>query len=212
MNRSYIKTIYKPTSTNPVFLQSISNSDQCSLIVRNFLFNYFNFKKFAEFYSPYFPDYIIAKRDGLCSQLKYEFFVNNLTQPNIILLVGNIQPPRKNSYANYEIFTTIFNYIKNLGCKTYMSFGTITINHSVSTIYISATSKKLVTKVIKKFGGKIFKWGTIDGAIGLIIGLAHFHNLDGLCILQPLADKESLEIAALRLFKYLVSILESTKE
>lgn len=212
MHRSYIKTIYKPMLKNPVFLQSVFNSDKCSLIVRRFLFNYFNFKKFAEFYSPYFPDYIIAKRDGLCSQLKYEFFVNNRTQPNIILLTGNIQPFTKNSYANYEIFTTIFNYISNLGCKNYMSYGSIQNNYLANTMYISATSNKRVIEVIKKFGGKIFRGGRINGVVGLIIGLAHFHDFDGLCILKPLADKGSLEIDALHLFKYLVKILESRKE
>lgn len=212
MNKSWIKVLYEPKLSNPTFIQGLSLSDQVSSTVTRLLLEHANPKKFAEFYSPYFPDYVSAEGNGLCSLPRYEFYTNNQPEPNIILLAGNDQSLPEDSYSNYEIFTTIFNYAKKVGCNKFMSYGGFTPEKAEDAIYVAATSGRLALNIVKKFGGKVFTQGRISGSIGLILGLANSQGLKGVCILRPVADKVPPEVAALPVFNYILRILHSKRE
>lgn len=208
MDRSWIKTLYHPKLVDPIFIQGLPLSDPVSSTVTQLLFEYANPNKFAELYSPHFPDYIIAGEDGLCTLPRCEFYVNNQLEPNIVLLTGNIERLPEGPSANYEVFTTIVTYAKEIGCKRVLSYGGFTTKQVENSIYIAATSGTLAAQIVNDFGGKIFSQGEIGGAIGLILGLAQSQDLSGLCILKPLVDKVPSEVMALAIFNYLLQIIQ----
>lgn len=212
MDTSWINVLYKPTLRNPIFVQGLSTSDQASSAVTKLLLKHTNSKKFAEFYSPYFPDYILSKGNGLCNLLRYKLYTNDQFEPNIVLLIGNAQFLSDDAYANYEVFAKIFNYAKKIGCKRFISYMVFKPDQVEDTIYIAATSGKLASKVTKVFGGKVLSQGRISGAIGLILGLSHSQGFKGLCILKPLISDVPSEVTTLSLFNYILKILESKKE
>jgi len=212
LDRSWIKVLCKPRLNNPIFIQGLSSSDQVSSIVTRFLLEHTKPEKIAEFYSPYFPDYVVAEDDGLCSLPRYEFYASDQFNPNILLLTGDVQPLPDDTYANYEIFTTIFDYAREMGCKRFVSYKGFKSDQAENSIYIAATSGKLASNVAEKFGGKIFVQGRLGGPVGLILGLAHPQGLKGLCVLKPLAERVPAEVAALSIFNYLLKLLESRKE
>lgn len=212
MDKSWIRNLCNPRLSNPIFVQSLSLSDQPSSIVTRFLLEHTKPEKIAEFYSPYFPDYVAAEDNGLCTLPRYEFHASNQFEPNILLLTGDAQSLSDDTYANYEIFATIFNYAREMGCKRFVSYRCFKSNRAENAIYVAATSGKLASNIAEKFSGKIFNRGRLEGSVGLILGLAHSQGLKGVCVLKPLVDRVPQEVAALSLFNYLLKLLESKKE
>ncbi len=211
MDRSWIKTLYTPKLKKPILLQGVSQSDQITAMVTKLLFEHLNPTKFAECYSPYFPDYLIAEETGLCSLPRCEFHVNSQIEPNLVLVTGSSELLPEGSFANYEIFTAIVNYAKKLGCTNVISFGGFNTLNPDSSIYIAATSSQLASNTIKKCSGKIFGQDRIVGPMGLILGLAYNQGIGGVCVLKPIADAASSEITALSIFNYVLKIIEPKK-
>jgi proteasome assembly chaperone (PAC2) family protein len=211
LDRSWIKTLYTPKLQKPILLQGISHSNQVTAIVTRLLLEHLNPTKFAECYSPYFPDYVIAEDTGLCSLLRCIFHVQTQREPNIILVTGDSQLLPEGAYANYEVFSTIVNYAKELGCTRVLSYGGFTTEQPENSIYIAATSGQLTSNTIKNYGGKIFSQDRLVGPMGLILGLAHIHGLKGVCVLKPLADTASSEVTALSIFNYVLKVIEPSK-
>jgi proteasome assembly chaperone (PAC2) family protein len=211
LDKSWIKTLYAPKLVNPIFIQALALSDPVSTAVTRLLLQYANPHKFAELYSPHFPDYIIAGEDGLCTLPRCEFSANNHLTPNIVLLTGNMQQLPEGSAANYEVFTTIVTYVKALGCTHVLSYGGFPTEHPDNSIYVAATSETLAAHVVNACGGKIFSHGELAGAMGLILGLAQTQDLSGLCVLKPLISRVPPEVTALAIFNYLLSIMESKR-
>jgi len=181
VDKSWIKTLYTPKLQKPLLLQGVSQSDPVTAMVTQLLLEHLNPTKFAECYSPYFPDYVIAEDTGLCS------------------------------LPNYEVFTTIVKYVKELGCTRVLSYGGFTIEQPDNSIYIAATSGHLASNTVKNYSGKIFSQDRLVGPKGLILGLAHSHGLKGVCVLKPIADAASSEVTALSIFNYVLKVIEPTK-
>jgi proteasome assembly chaperone (PAC2) family protein len=211
LDRSWIKTLFTPKLQKPVLLQGVPHSDQVTATVTRLLLEHLNPTKFAECYSPYFPDYVIAEDTGLCSLPRCEFHVHTQREPNIILVTGDSQLLPEGSFANYEVFTTIVNYAKELGCTSVLSYGGFMTEQPENSIYIAATSGQLALKTIKNYSGKIFNQDRLVGPMGLILGLAHSHGLKGVCVLKPIADTASSEVTALSIFNYVLKVIEPSK-
>ena len=212
MDKSWIKTLYTPKLQKSILLQGFSQSDQVTATVTRLLREHLIPTKFAECYSPYFPDYVIAEDTGLCSLPRCEFHVQTQWEPNIILVTGNSQLLPEGAFANYEVFTTIVKYVKELGCTRVLSYGGFTTEQPENSIYIAATSGQLASNTIKNYSGKIFRQDRLMGSKGLILGLAHSHGLKGVCVLKPIADAASSEVTALSVFNYVLKVIEPQNE
>lgn len=211
MDRSWIKTLYTPKLQKPLLLQGVSQSDSVTARVTQLLLEHLNPKKFAECYSPYFPDYVIAEATGLCSLPRCELHVHTQREPSIILVSGSSQLLPEGAFANYEVFTTIVNYVKELGCTRVLSYGGFTAEQPDNSIYIAATSGQLAAHTITNYGGKIFSQDRLVGPKGLILGLAHSQGLQGVCVLKPMADAATSEITALSIFNYVLKVIKPKK-
>jgi hypothetical protein len=211
LDRSWIKTLYTPKLQKPLLLQGVSQSDPVAVTVTRLLLEHLNPTTFAECYSPYFPDYIIAEDTGLCSLPRCEFRVHTQRESSILLVTGSCQLLPEGAFANYEIFTTIINYVKELGCTRVMSYGGFTTDQPENSIYIAATSGQLAAHTITNYGGKIFGQDRLVGPKGLILGLAHSQGLEGVCVLKPITDAASSEVTALSVFNYVLKVIEPKK-
>ena len=207
MNKSEIKLLSKPELSNPVFVEGLSSFNGIGPIVTRMLIEHTKAEKFAELYSPYFPDYAIAEDDGLCHLLRYEFYTNERFQPNHIILAGTVRPMPEDTVAHYEVFHLIFNFAKEMGCKRFITFGNFATSKMEREIYIASTSEKLSKSITKKLGGKIFSKGGIDGLVGMLLGLARLQNLSGFCILGASPGDAPYETMASPAFEYLLRAL-----
>ena len=208
LNKSEVKTLSKPKLNNPMLVEGLTNFEGLGQRVTQMLMERTKAVKFAELYSPHFPDFAIAGEDGLCHLPRYEFYTNPEFQPNIIVLTGSVQPLPEYTPGYYEVFETVFNYAFELGCKRFITFGNFVSRKPEREIYVASTSEKLSKLVTERLGGKLFSKGRVDGLIGMILGIAQIHGCHGILILGASTEGTPLETMSSPVFDYLLKVLE----
>ncbi len=208
MNTSEILILSKPKLNNPVFIEGLSSFDGLGQRVTQMFIEHSKAEKFAELYSPYFPDFVVAEDNGLCHLPRYEFYTNEGYHPDTILMTGDVQPIPDYTPAYYDVFNTVFNFAVELGCRRFVTFGNFMSRKLEREVYVTSTSSKLSNSLIEKLGGKLFSKGRIDGLIGMVLGLARQHNLQGICILGASTEGTPFETMSSPVFDYLLKVLE----
>lgn len=207
MRGSEIQFLSKPQLSRPTFILGLSDPYEINEIVIQLLIEHTRSKKFAEFYSPYLPDYIIAEQTGICHLLRYDIYAGEVFKPNTVIMTGESSPNSEDSKAHYEIFSSIFDFVENLGCRRFLTFGAFQMEKTEDRIYVAATTSNLVSSITEKLGGKPFIKGRIDGQIGMIVGLAKIHELPGICVLGLSHQDISKEDTAQKIFHYITEVL-----
>lgn len=191
LNVSEIKRLSEPKLNTPTFILGLSDQYGINDTIAQALIERTRSKKFAELYSPFFPDYAIAEDTGLCHLPRYELYASELFDPNAVIMTGDERPSFEDSQAHYDIFDLVFNFAKELGCSRFLSFGTFQRSNPEDKIYVAATTGNLVSLITRKFGGKPFVKGRIDSLIGMILGLAKIQRLPAICVLGSFSESPS---------------------
>jgi proteasome assembly chaperone (PAC2) family protein len=170
------------------------------------LIQYTDAKLFAEYYSPYFPDYVFVSKEGICNPPHYRLYAPlSGDKLNTIILTGNSQPPLDNVVAYYEICEEILDFTQKLGCNLIITLGGVPVSTDQKDVYIAATSNDLAADVMAK-GGIIYGKGRVMGVTGLLLGLAKERGLDGVCMLGATTGLRSDKDAGNAVFQLLLKI------
>jgi proteasome assembly chaperone (PAC2) family protein len=170
------------------------------------LIQYTDAKLFAEYYSPYFPDYVFVSKEGICNPPHYRLYAPlSGDKLNTIILTGNSQPPLDNVVAYYEICEEILDFAQKLGCNLIITLGGVPVSTDQKDVYIAATSNDLAADVMAK-GGIIYGKGRVMGVTGLLLGLAKERGLDGVCMLGATTGLRSDKDAGNAVFQLLLKI------
>lgn len=176
-------------------------------IAAQLLIQFAEAKLFAEYYSPYFPDYVVVNRHGICSPPRYKFYAPlSGRKLNAVILTGNSQPQLDNVVAHYEICGEILNFAQKLGCDFMVTIGGVPVSSDKKDVYVAATSNQLAAEVMAK-GGIIYGKGRIMGATGLLLGLAKERGIEGICLLGATSGIRSDKDAGFAVFDLLTKIL-----
>ncbi|MFP3984445.1 MAG: PAC2 family protein [Candidatus Bathyarchaeia archaeon] len=190
-----------------MFVEGLPGFGNVGRIVARSLVQFCEAKLFAEYYSPFFPDYVFVTKEGICSPPHYRFYTPSSGEKlNAVILTGNMQPPLENVVAHYEICEEIIDYAQKLGCNFVITVGGVPISTEKKDIYVAATSNQLAAETMDK-GGVIYGKGRIMGATGLLLGLAKERGLDGVCLLGATSGLRSDKDAGFAAFQFLLKIL-----
>ena len=211
MNEPGIKLLSKPNLNNPAFILGLSDEYGISEVVVQTLIEHTRSEKFAEFYSPYFPDYIDIDETGLCNLPKLELYASEKYMPNTVIISGEVRPDIEDSQAHYEVFNQLLSFAKDLQCKLFLSFGCFQVEGAEDRIYVAATTGKLVSRVTKKLGGKPLINGIIDGPLGITLGLSKIQAFPAICILNA-TTPDTYSQDAQTIFHYLLEVLKLSPE
>ena len=210
MNKPYFRKLFEPQLENPIFVEGLTGLGNVGMIAaRNFIEST-GAKVFAELYAPYFPDYVVVKKDGTCHPPRYLFYAAKTGKSHYIILTGDSQPSMEDNLAHYDIYDEILNFVEKHGSKFIVTMGGVTTPKPGNEIYIAATSEKLAQKHLDK-GVKIYSEGRIIGATGLLLGLAKRREWKGICLLGPATGFGAERGVALSLFNILINILEENE-
>ncbi|MEJ2240646.1 MAG: PAC2 family protein [Candidatus Bathyarchaeota archaeon] len=207
MNKPYFHKLFDPQLENPIFIEGLTGLGNVGLIAARNLIDLTGAKVFAELYAPYFPDYVIVKKDGTCHPPRYQFYSAKTKNNQYIILTGISQPSMEDSLAHYDICDEILDFGEKYGSKFIITMGGISTSKPANEIYIAATSDELAKKYVEK-GIKIYSEGRIIGTTGLLLGLAKRRGWKGICLLGTAAGFGTERGIGLSLFKILANILE----
>jgi len=207
LKSSYIQQRFHPRLESPVFIEGLPGYGNVGKIVAQTLIQFSGAELFAEYYSPFFPDYVDVSSDGICKPTHYDFYAPTSGEKlSVVILTGNSQPPFDNVVAHYEICEETLDFAQKLGCSFIVTVGGVPVSSVGKDVYVAATSNELTAEVVEK-GGIAYRNGRIMGATGLLLGLASERRLDGVCLLGATSGLQSDKDSGRAVFKLLKAIL-----
>lgn len=206
LQESIIRQQFHPKLHNPIFVEGLPGFGDIGKIASELLISFSEAKLFAEYYSPYFPDYVTTDNKGICSPPHYELYASSPAKLSAVILTGDSQPTLNNVEAHYNICEEILDFAQNLGCTQVITIGGVPVSTNKGDVYVAATSRKLAAETMTK-GGIIYGKGRIMGATGLLLGLAKERGLNGICLLGATDGMGSDKEAGSGVFQLLLKIL-----
>lgn len=205
MKKTIIVEMEEIDLKNPVLIEGLPGLGMVGRIAVKYLIRQLGAKKFAELYSPHFAYYVLVDKEGIITLLKNEFYYwkNEHGDNDLILLTGDSQA--QTVEGQYEVADTILEYAKKKNVKIIITIGGYR-KDVVSTpqVYASATDSEVLKRALEAGSLSIPSESPIIGAAGLLIGLAKFKDIKGLCLLSetpgympdPKAAKSALMVIA----------------
>jgi uncharacterized protein (TIGR00162 family) len=207
MDKPYFRKLFEPQLENPIFIEGLTGLGNIGMIAARHLIESTDAKVFAELYTPYFPDYVIVKKDGTCRPPRYQFYAAKTEKNHYIILTGDTQPSLEDTLAHYDICDEILDFAEKHESKFIVTMGGIATSNPANEVYIAATSQKLAQKHLNK-ETVVYSEGKIIGATGLLLGLAKRRGWKGICLLGATTGFGAERRVALSVYKVLMSILE----
>lgn len=204
LDKAYVRIIFKPSLKKSIVVAGFPGAGGVGVTAAKLLTELLEARLFAELYSPCLPDYTPVTPEGLCSLLKFNFFVSD--ERSLVVLVGEEQPPPDDIPAYYEICGDILDFIEGLDCNLIFTVDGIPVAYPRRKIYVSGTSRRTLLECLDR-GAELYAGGRIVGLSGLILGLARLRGIGGVCILSPVTDLVSDREAALNAYGFLRRIL-----
>jgi len=205
MKRTMIVEIEEVKFRSPVLIEGLPGLGMVGRIAVKYLIKQLRAKKFAELYSPHFAYYVLVDKEGTITLLKNEFYYwkSDNGDNELILLTGDSQAQTVD--GQYEVAETILEYAKKKNTKTIITIGGYR-KDVVGTpqVFASATDPEILRKALEAGSISSPPGSPIVGAAGLLVGLARFKDISGLCLLSetpgyipdPRAAKSALIIIA----------------
>jgi len=206
MDKPQFRHLFHPKLEHPVFVEGLPGFGNVGKIAARLLIEYTKAKRFAELYSPSFPDYVIVDRNGICRPPRYDFYASSTNKNQFIILTGDTQPALEDVTAHYQLCDQILDFAEKYGCKFIVTMGGVTTPRPKGEVYVAATSEKLAAENIDK-GAILYGRRRIMDATGLLLGLAKERGLEGLCLLGATTGFRADRGAALSVFKFLMKTL-----
>jgi len=206
MDKPEFRHLFHPKLEHPVFVEGLPGFGNVGKIAARLLIEYTKAKRFAELYSPSFPDYVIVDRNGICRPPRYDFYASSTNKNQFIILTGDTQPALEDVTAHYQLCDQILDFAEKYGCKFIVTMGGVTTPRPKGEVYVAATSEKLAAENMDK-GAILYGRGRIMDATGLLLGLAKERGLEGLCLLGATTGFRADRGAALSVFKFLMKTL-----
>jgi len=159
-------------------------------------------EKFAYLYSPHFPYFVLVGKKGSVRLLRGTFyFWKNKGGNDVMFFTGDSQA--QTIEGQYEISDRILEFAKQQDVKMIVTIGGYRMEAKDKPhVIAAATSQEPLDKALQA-GAILSPMGSpIVGTAGLILGLARFKKIDGLCLLSetrgylpdPNAAKSVLEV------------------
>ena len=208
MNGSFIRTLRHPKINEPILIAGFLGLGEIGNIVAKMLIDLLQAELFAELYSSAFQDFVFIDKNGICRPPRYEFYDVRRGR-DLIILTGDGYPSFDDIPGHYEICNNILDFIEKFACKSIITIDGAASSLSQEKIYVSATSKEIVSQYVEK-GATLYRNKRIIGLSGLILGLAKKRGFEGACLLASTPGYRRDRKAAFRVYRFLSEFLGNT--
>lgn len=193
---------------DPILIEGLPGLGMVGKIAIKYLIKQLKAKKFAELYSPHFAYYVLVNNGGGIKLLNNEFYYwrNETGKNDLILLTGDAQA--QTIEGQYEVADSIIDFAKKKGVKLIITLGGYRKNViNTPQVLASATSREALKKALDAGSLSNIPRSPIVGAAGLLLGLAKFRDIEGICLLGETPGYMPDPRAAKSVLKVLMKIL-----
>ena len=186
MEKTEIVEITKAELKNPILIEGLPGLGMVGRIAVRFLSKQLGAERWAFLYSPHFPYYVVVNKKGDARLLRAEFRFwhnNKGGESDVVFLSGDSQA--QTIEGQYEVADAILEFCKTHGIKTIVSLGGFRVEtENTPRVMCAATNQELLDKALGA-GAEVSKAGSpIVGTAGLLLGMAHFKDVEALCLLS----------------------------
>ena len=206
MDKAILKWLFKPDIKEPILVEGLPGFGNIGRLTAKLLVDFCGGKRFLEFYSPYFPDYVVVDSRGVCRPPRYEFYAASTQDRDLIILTGDTQPSIEDVNAHYELGGKILDIAEQFGCNTIITIGGVPLQNPNREVFVAATSSRLTLELTER-GALLYSKGKIMGATGILLGLAKIRGWTGICLLGATSGLRADKEAALSVFRFLLKLL-----
>jgi len=206
MDKAILKWLFKPDIKEPILIEGLPGFGNIGRLTARLLVDFCGGKRFLEFYSPYFPDYVVVDSRGVCRPPRYEFYAASTQDRDLIILTGDTQPSIEDVNAHYELGGKILDIAEQFGCNTIITIGGVPLQNPNREVFVAATSSRLTLELTER-GALLYSKGKIMGATGILLGLAKIRGWTGICLLGATSGLRADKEAALSVFRFLLKLL-----
>ncbi|MGD8565061.1 MAG: PAC2 family protein [Candidatus Bathyarchaeota archaeon] len=184
MERTFIEKINQIKLNNPILIEGLPGLGLVGKITVQYLIKHLKSKKLAHLYSPHFPYYVLVNNKGSVRLLRgaFYFYKNEKGLNDLILFTGDSQA--QTIEGQYEISNHILNFAREQGVEIIITIGGYRMEvEGKPKVIAVATNRKLLDQALQSKAVLGSMGSPIVGTAGLILGLAHFKQIDALCLL-----------------------------
>ena len=204
----YFDQHYVPSLSKPVMIIGLRSNTDLGYLCAKRLAKTLGAKRFAEYYSEFFPDLAFVDNSGLCRLPRWVLHESSKAIPNMVILSGVAGVISEDPEAYYSTFDELVRFSRSLGIHVaYVLDGTVSVEGEESDIQVAATDPKLVRKA-HRHGAKVLKEVALPPTPSMSLGLSRFHELAAMLILGSLAEPESDDAAVASLLSFLYKVAE----
>lgn len=214
-----IVTFKRPRLKNPVLVEGLPGIGNVGRISAGYLVEQLGAEKFAELYSSHFLHSVLLHENSVIHLLRNEFYYWKAKEPkqrDLIILIGDTQS--LDPEGHYEIAEQVLSFAKRFGVKEIITLGGFSVRSITKPKVVGAVSREELIERYKPYGIEFrAEIGTITGAAGLLLGMAKYYGMEGLCLLgetigiPPLPDPRSAQAVLSTLCKILNLKLDMSK-
>ncbi len=181
---SFIREKERPNALrNPLFVIGLPGIGFVSKLAVDHLVSTLKAKRIASLYSPYFPNQVVALKNGRLRLFSARFYVAKLKKRDVVFLKGDLQP--LTIEGQYEVSAKALSHFAALGGREVVAMAGFAVNKTSEhpAVYCTSTSKKEYEKFLKLGAKKGSQTVPIVGLAGLVPGLAPLFGATGVCLL-----------------------------
>jgi len=199
---------YVPSLSNPVMIVGFRGNTDLGYQCAKKLVKTLGAKRFAEYYSEWFPDLAFVDDNGLCRLPRWTLHETSSTVPNVVILSGVTRVASEDPHAHYSTFNELVEFSKNLGVHLiYILDGIVAGESEERRVQVAATSPELIRKA-HGHGAQILKDVALPSAPSMVLGLSRLHNQAAMLIVGLLAEPRSDDTAIEALLSFLGKVAE----
>lgn len=203
MKETFIKELKKIELSDPILIEGLPGLGLVGRIAIRFLVKQLNAERFAYLYSPHFPYFVLVNKKGSVRLLRgtFHFWKSKKGKNDLIFFTGDSQA--QTIEGQYEISDRILDFAKQHNVRTIITIGGYRMEaQSKPKVIAAASNPELLSKALQAEATISPIGSPIVGTAGLILGLAHFKQIDALCLLgetrgylpDPKAAQSVLEV------------------
>lgn len=173
----------KTALTNPLLLIGLPGIGFVSKLAVEHLIKILEANHFATLYSPFFPNQVIAGKNGKLKPFSIKFYSKKIKKRHLILVKGDLQPITVE--GQYEVSSKILEFASRKGCKEVITMAGYALNKKIDSpnVYVTSTNKEVFEKFVELGAKQNEAIVPIVGLAGIIPGIASLYKMKGTCLL-----------------------------
>lgn len=193
----YFDQHHLPRLSKPIMIVGLRSNTDLGYRCAKKIVRLLKARRFAEYYSDWFPDMALVDRKGLCNLPRWVFYESSTVDPNVMILNGVTDIASEQTEGYYSTVNEIIEFSKRLAINMIVILdGMITEENGEDSVKVAATTLQLIKRA-KLHKAQILRKTALPPIPSILMGLSQFHSLPAMLVVgsarHPRSDDTEID-------------------